>query len=136
MHRFILFIRSLRDIYFFKHTVRFLVISLMLLGSWVATRDLDIPPEYELNDKLIHVIVFFCFAVLVDLSTARKPFWLYKGLPLLVYGACIEIMQYFTPDRSFSLLDWVADLSGILLYFVIKRLLVWHEQSRIKVSLK
>ena len=104
LHRLILFVRHLRNIVFFKNSIRFLVVFLMLAGIWVATRELDIPPEYELNDKLIHALVFFGFAVLVDLSSSRKPFWLWKGLPLLVYGACVEIMQYFTPERSFSML--------------------------------
>jgi VanZ family protein len=97
----------------------------MLAGSWVATRELNIPPQYELNDKLIHMIVFFGFAVLVDLSSLRKPFWFWKGLPLLVYGMCIEIMQYFTSERNFSMLDWGADLTGVLLYFLAKKFFTW-----------
>lgn len=124
LHRLILFVRHLRGVVVFKNSIRFFVVFLMLAGAWVATRELDISPEYELNDKLIHVIVFFGFAVLVDLSSSRKPFWLWKGLPLLIYGMCIEIMQYFTPERSFSMLDWGADLAGIALYFVIKKILV------------
>ncbi len=104
--------------------MRFLVVFLMLAGAWVATRELDLPPQYEINDKLIHIFVFFGFSVLIDLSSVRKPFWLWKALPLLGYGVCIEIMQYYTPVRSFSLLDWVADLIGVLLYFSIKKLLI------------
>ena len=121
----ILFVRSLRGITFFKYSMRFLVVFLMLAGAWVATRELDLPPQYEINDKLIHIFVFFGFSVLIDLSSVRKPFWLWKALPLLGYGVCIEIMQYYTPVRSFSLLDWVADLIGVLLYFSIKKLLIW-----------
>ncbi len=121
----ILFVRSLRGITFFKYSMRFLVVFLMLAGAWVATRELDLPPQYEINDKIIHIFVFFGFSVLIDLSSVRKPFWLWKALPLLGYGVCIEIMQYYTPVRSFSLLDWVADLIGVLLYFSIKKLLIW-----------
>ena len=125
----ILFVRSLRGITLFKYSIRFLVVFLMLAGAWVATRELDIPPEYELNDKLIHIFVFFGFAFLIDLSTSRKPFWFWKGVPLLTYGACIEIMQYYTPERSFSVLDWVADFCGILLYFIAKRIFIWIAQN-------
>ena len=134
LHRLILFVRHLRNIVVFKNSIRFLVVFLMLAGIWVATRELDIPPEYELNDKLIHALVFFGFAILVDLSSSRKPFWLWKGLPLLVYGACVEIMQYFTPERSFSMLDWGADLSGVLLYFIAKRLFIWLDLKRFTAS--
>ncbi len=129
MHRLILLVRNLRHVWLFKNSVRFLLVFLLVAGAWVATRQLDIPPEYSVNDKIIHLVVFFGFSVLVDLSTSRKPFWFWKGLPLLVYGACIEVMQYYTPERSFSLWDWLADLSGILLYFMLKRILVWFDQK-------
>jgi len=130
----ILLVRYLRSIAFFKYSIRFLVVFLMLAGAWVATRELDIPPEYKLNDKFIHVFVFFAFAVLIDLSSARKPFWLWKGLPLLVYGMCIEVMQYYVPARSFSTLDWVADLTGVLLYFTAKKLLIRLNLKRAFIS--
>jgi len=95
---------------------------------------LDFPETIELNDKVIHIIVFFGFAVLIDLAISRHPFWLWKGLPLLIYGAIIEVMQYFSPDRSFSLLDWLADFTGILLYFLIKVVFVWMDSKRERSS--
>ena len=125
MHKLIILVRRLRRIIFFKISTRALVVTLMIAGTWVATRTLDFPETMELNDKIIHIIVFFGFAVLMDLAISRHPFWLWKGLPLLVYGAIIEIMQYYSPDRSFSLLDWAADFFGILLYFMIKIFLLW-----------
>ena len=130
MHELILWVRRLRGIPFFKVSTRTLVIFLMIAGAWVATRTLDFPETMELNDKVIHIIVFFGFALLMDLAISRHPFWLWKGLPLLIYGAMIEIMQYFSPERSFSFLDWMADFSGILLYFLLKLFLLWVESIR------
>jgi len=101
-----------------------LVVILMIVGAWVATRNLEFPETISINDKLIHATVFVGFAVLMDFAYARYPFWLWQGLPLLIYGALIEILQYFTPDRTFSVLDWLADFSGILLYFIIKELVI------------
>ncbi len=120
MHKFILLVRQLRRIVFFKISIRALVVVLMVAGAWVATRTLDFPETIALNDKAMHIIVFFGFSVLMDLAISRHPFWLWKGLPLLIYGVIIEIMQYYSPDRSFSLLDLMADFSGILLYFMVK----------------
>ncbi len=130
MHRLILWVRQLRGIPFFKVSTRTLVVFLMIAGAWVATRTLDFPETIELNDKVKHFIVFFGFSVLMDLAISRHPFWLWKGLPLLMYGAIIEIMQYFSPERSFSLFDWAADFFGILLYFLIKAFLLWRESIR------
>jgi len=132
MHKLILWVRQLRAVPFFKVSTRTVVIFLMLSGAWVATRTLDFPETLELNDKVIHLVVFFGFAVLMDLAVSRHPFWLWKGLPLLMYGAMIEIMQYFSPDRLFSILDWLADFAGILLYFILKVLLVWVDSKRIR----
>ena len=130
MHKLILLVRELRRISYFKVSARTLIIILMVLGSWVATRNFDIPETFELNDKVQHLIVFFGFSVLMDLAISRHPFWLWKGLPLLIYGAIIEIMQYFSPERSFSVLDWLADFLGILLYFLMKMALLWLDSKR------
>ena len=130
MHKIILWVRQLRGIPSFKVSTRIIVIVLMMSGAWVATITLDFPETIDVNDYLKHFIVFFGFAVLMDLAISRHPFWLWKGLPLLIYGAIIEIMQYFSPDRSFSVLDWLADFSGILLYFIVKVMLVWVDAKR------
>jgi VanZ family protein len=120
----VLLVRYLRGITFFRVSVRFLVILLLLMGMWIATRELDISSAHELNDKLIHLVVFFGFSILVDLSSTRKSFWLWKGFPLLSYGMVIEILQYFTPERDFSLVDWWADVIGVLLYFLLKKIII------------
>ena len=121
MEQIVVLVRQLRRIALFKISMRMLVITLMLLGIWVATKKLEFPPDVNINDKLIHIVVFFGFAVLVDLSSSRKPFWLWKGLPLLSYGIGIEVLQYLTPFRSFSIMDMLADFVGIFVYFLLKK---------------
>jgi len=120
MQQLVLLVRQLRRVALFKVSTRMVVITLLLLGVWYGTANLEFPEEYNWNDKVIHVVVFFGFAVLIDLASSRKPFWLWKGLPLLAYGIGIEVMQYFTPFRSFSVMDMVADFAGILIYFLLK----------------
>jgi len=94
----------------------------MLLGAKVATIPLNFPESLQFNDKFIHIIVFFGFALIIDGVTSREPFWLWKGLPLVVYGLGIEVLQYFSPDRSFSVLDGLADALGVLFYWLAKQL--------------
>lgn len=134
MHKLILWVRSLRKNDSFRISARAFVVSLMVLGAWVATRRLEFPPGISLNDKLIHAIVFFGFALLMDLVSSRHPFWLWKGLPLLIYGLGIEIMQYFSPDRTFSLLDLLADFLGIFLYLMLKMTVLWFDSKRVRES--
>ena len=130
MHSLILWVRRLRRGLLFKVSMRGLVVFLMLAGAWVATRTFDFPEVFEVNDKVKHLVVFFGFAFLMDMSTSRHPFWLWKGLPLLIYGILIEIMQYFSPDRYFSVWDWVADFLGILLYYITKYIFLWLDSKR------
>ncbi len=130
MHNLITLVRHLRRIVAFKVSTRAVVLTLMILGVWVATVKLELPPDLSVNDKLIHVVVFFGFALLMDLAISRNPFWLWKGLPLLIYGGGIEIAQYFTEFRSFSIADWFADFAGILLYFIIKSAVVFFDKKR------
>ncbi len=129
MHNLITLVRHLRRIAAFKVSTRAVVITLMILGVWVATVKLDFPPDLSVNDKLIHAVVFFGFALLMDLATSRNPFWLWKGLPLLIYGGGIEIAQYFTEFRSFSIADWFADFAGILLYYIVKSAIVFFDKK-------
>ena len=129
MHHWITFVRHLRHIAAFEISTRALVILLMVLGAWVATRNLEFPEIFSVSDKVIHAFVFFGFAVLMDLAIDRHPFWLWKGLPLLIYGAVIEILQYFSPDRTCSFLDWLADFSGIFLYYLLKISIVWWDMK-------
>ena len=130
MHKLILWYRLLRKNLFFKAFIRSALVFLVILGGWVATRNLEFPDSIELNDKVKHIIVFWGFAVLIDMTSSRHPFWLWKGIPLVLYGLIIEILQYFSPDRTFSLLDWVADIFGILLYFIVKVIIVWLDSKR------
>ena len=132
MHNLIIWVRHLRNVVAFKFGSRTTVLVLMLLGIWVATRSMDVPIDQILSDKLIHIIVFFGFALLMDLAISRHPFWLWKGMPLLVYGILIEIMQFYAPDREFSFLDIVANLIGIMLYFMVKMLLIWFDSMSIE----
>ena len=123
-------IRGLRRIKPFRYSVFVFMILLMLLGVKVATMPLEFPEGFQLNDKLIHVVVFFGFAAIIDLVTSREPFWLWKGLPLILYGFGIEVLQYFSPDRSFSLLDGLADAAGVLLYWFGKQFFYMIEQKQ------
>lgn len=75
------------------------------------------------RDKLVHALVFCGFAFLLDIATHRS-FWFWK-LPLLLgYGASIEILQALTPWRSFSYADFTADALGVLLYWVVWKMLL------------
>ncbi len=120
MYKLISLVRELRQNGSFKVSTRLFLVLLLVLGLWVATMPLSGMSLPEINDKLVHMVVFFGLALLVDLTTARKPYWFWKGFPLLCYGVLIEVLQSFTAYRLFELADIAANASGIIVYFTIK----------------
>ena len=104
--------------------LRVLFVMLMVIGVVIALMPMDGVVILENNrDKIAHALAFFAYAGLLDLATLRS-FWRWQ-LPLLAgYGALIEVLQAFTPWRSFSGWDFLADTSGILLYWLLWRLVL------------
>ena len=131
MHELILLVRHLRNVGAFKVSTRLLLVLLMVAGLWVATAPAEQIHLPNMNDKFIHMFVFFAFAMLADLAISRRPFWFWKGMPLIIYGALIELLQFYTPNRSFEIADWVADLCGVALYYGIKYSLRKRDESTV-----
>lgn len=88
----------------------------LLLSLYLATIKGGPVEAADVNDKFAHSAGFFMLAWLCDFSFPRFGFGLSKIVPLLGYGLLIEIIQFFLPYRTFSLLDMVADAAGIALY--------------------
>lgn len=82
----------------------------------------------ELNDKFMHATAFFAYAALFDMASS-KSFWRFQVPFLLSYGALIEVLQSFTPWRMFSLFDFAADALGILLYWLLFRMILKVKSS-------
>ena len=70
-------------------------------------------------DKSNHLLAFAVMAWLGCKAFPQRLAVMLLGL--LAYGALIEIMQSFTPNRSAEWLDMFADLLGILLGLVLSR---------------
>ncbi len=66
-------------------------------------------------DKLVHATYYGTMAVLLDHGFARRT-PVVAILLALGAGAADEIHQLYVPLREGSLLDWLADLSGALLF--------------------
>lgn len=99
---------------------------LVYCGALFYVSSLPQPPMPDLGfdwgDKLAHAGAFFVMALLAY----RAARWLFPAKKLgrtiiigicfaSLYGATDEIHQYFVPERSTDILDWVADTIGALL---------------------
>lgn len=63
-----------------------------------------------------------CYISFIHLSgegTFTKNAFLWSAIVCIIYGATDEIHQYFVPNRSSEVQDWIADIAGILLMLLI-----------------
>ncbi len=106
--------------------------SLWRLGFWLCfglTVYLSLMPQEFLPsginiwDKFSHSIAFAALALSAALGWPAKDFMRSVLIPLLIFGVLIEVTQYFIPGREFSLLDMLADTVGILIVWIVIRLL-------------
>ena len=98
------------------YAFRTLLVTSLLVISYLAFVPKEYPPALSVSDKLNHVAAFLALAFLTDFSFPKIRNILRKTWPLLVYGVGIEIVQIFLPFRHFSLLDVLADAAGLLVY--------------------
>lgn len=74
--------------------------------------------EFPHMDKLIHVILFASLATVGYLAYPEAGSKLYFGL--MIYGIVTEVLQgVLTATRYASIYDWMADILGLLLWFLI-----------------
>lgn len=86
---------------------------------WATTTTLMVLPAEDLPvvdiwDKAEHAGTFFALMMLAWLGYRHGVAPTTLALWLTGYGIAMECFQFFIPSRSFSVLDMVADTTGIL----------------------
>ncbi len=92
--------------------------TIILYGASLRPLPDQIANLFSYQDKVMHFIAYTILAILYSLTVKNH---LKVLLCALVIGTSIEILQYFTPYRSFELLDIIADLFGSLLGILLYR---------------
>lgn len=102
---------------------RIALVITMIVIMFLATARQSFPVVEEINDKANHLLAFGALALLGDFAFPVTRFALKKFLWLLSYGGLIEFIQYFLPYRQASLLDVMADATGLAIYWLFHRFL-------------
>ena len=66
-------------------------------------------------DKVVHLLVYYIFAVLGYRALANKAYYLYLCLGIIAYGGLMEIGQSWIPGRQLSAYDFLANTLGVAL---------------------
>jgi VanZ family protein len=66
-------------------------------------------------DKVVHLLVYYIFAVLGYRMLANKRYYLYLCLGIVAYSGMIELGQSYIPGRDMSMYDLLANILGVTL---------------------
>ncbi|UNY99258.1 VanZ family protein [Zhouia spongiae] len=105
------------------------------ISSLLSFKELP-KPGFQVSDKVVHAGIYFVFSVLwylVLVKRVKKHLFLKIVAISALYGIVIEVFQYIMPyNRSFELLDIVANCCGILLGIVAVKLFFQPKQVKKK----
>lgn len=117
-----------RHLYHILCLVGFLLVTYGFLAEFKSS-------GIKLNnyDKHLHFLIFWGLAALLHYTYKPK---LWVAVPLLaVYGLLIEYMQQtFTRGRQAEFADWIADLAGVITFYLC--LFLWRRIRRSRKSSK
>ena len=104
----------------------------LVVIEYLATTTLEIKPIQNSWDKANHFIAFFTLYITLSLGYPKLKVFKKVAL-LLAFGLQIECVQYFLPNREFSLLDVFADGVGIVLGIVVVKALWYVMDTKVRV---
>jgi VanZ family protein len=102
---------------------RVALVAVILVIAYLAVIPSMLPAAIVVSDKLLHGLAFFVVLFLVDFSWPDSGVTPAKLSGVFAYGVLIEVVQYFLPQRDFSLADMLADVLGMGLYVLVLPLL-------------
>ena len=75
------------------------------------------------SDKIIHAVGYCLLLISCDLAyrTSNKLYG--KVAFIFTFSLTMEVLQHFVPNRNFSFLDLLANLTGLSVGYLILRLL-------------
>jgi len=128
---------------FFKYHFPF-ILWMLIIFVQSSFPSIELPKvEFISTDKLIHMGVFglltaLCYVSLIHIEKenmfSSKPF-LWSFIICSLYGASDEIHQYFVPNRSSEIQDWLADVAGAIImvlvikYFLRKKYILFRRET-------
>ncbi len=79
--------------------------------------------QVSLNDKLLHFMAYSTLTLWLYLLFSSKTILIKSLFLLFLYGLFIEFLQYFIPNRYFSVMDILANFLGIFVTtMVVKKI--------------
>lgn len=104
---------------------------------YASSQDTSSVPLPSYSDKVIHFFVFglLCLMICWSLSSVTiGSKWIYKIILAIgitsLYGASDEFHQFFTPNRSVDILDWLVDTAGAVTAGFLWHIATYNRQMK------
>ena len=97
--------------------------AFLLLATLFLLIPLPAGGEPFINDKVMHALIFFVLSVLIHRAYPQFKFIKIHAPILALYGFSIEVIQGMSGFRTFSMLDFAADIIGVVLYLLAAALI-------------
>ena len=112
---------TVRHNFYFQIIGSFLILSLLSYLHFMQPPSLDVI-SFTLADKLAHFFMFF-FTMMWFMYVSKK--WLVTAVSLIFLALVLEWIQMnYIINRSFDWFDWIADVIGIVLCFLLLPFLI------------
>lgn len=96
------------------HTIAFYIYAgIVAVTSLYPSGDDKVGIEHL--DKVVHLLIYYIFAVLGYRMLTDKRFYPYICIGIIAYSGLIEIGQSYIPGRDMSALDMLANIAGVIL---------------------
>lgn len=101
------------------------------IAIFIASHQDGVPFDDSLfvfQDKVLHFSAYFIYGITIQLYLLRyrlykQKYIIYTILIGSLFGITDEIHQYFIPNRSTDVFDWIADTLGVMASISISTLI-------------
>jgi VanZ family protein len=105
------------------------LVTLLSLVSFPLFSDVSVGLDIPHLDKAVHFAFYFIFTLLGHKVAESEQRFLYLCTGIVIFSGLIEVAQSFTPVRMMSGADFVANMLGVLLAYVMLRLRSLRRQA-------
>ncbi len=102
----------------------------LLFCSYLSLTPAPPTAMLTISDKLLHSTGYLALYLSCSAAYPQANLRTRKLLFLLSYSGMIEVLQHFIPNRGFSLLDILANASGLVFGLILVRVI----QTRIQLQ--
>ena len=99
---------------FTQLTVILWIVSILIVCYMSLMPQVETPVDFSHSDKVWHALAYLWLSLIPYIGFEHKRKALLGSFLMIALGVGLEFGQYFIPDREFSFLDMLANITGVI----------------------